>query len=36
VLDLDRRQKALLIGWAVLLLLVLPAISYLFAVMFGG
>jgi hypothetical protein len=33
---MDRRQKLLLIGWAVLLLLVLPAVSVLLARMVGG
>lgn len=33
---LERRQKTLLIGWAVLLLVVLPLVSYLFAMILGG
>jgi hypothetical protein len=32
---MDRRQRALLITWAVLLLVVLPLASWLFAVMVG-
>jgi hypothetical protein len=33
---LGRRQKTLLVVWAALLLVLLPAISYLFAVIVGG
>jgi hypothetical protein len=33
---MDRRQKVLFIVWAVLLLLVLPGLSYLFARIVGG
>jgi len=33
---MEKRQKYLLIGWAVALLILLPAISYLLAVMVGG
>lgn len=34
-MELDRRQRTLFIVWAVMLLLVLPAISYLFARILG-
>jgi hypothetical protein len=30
---MERRQRALLIAWAVLLLMVLPLVSYLLALM---
>jgi hypothetical protein len=33
---MDRRQRALLITWAVLLLVVLPLASWLFARILGG
>jgi hypothetical protein len=33
---MDRRQKMLFIVWAVLLLVVLPGLSYLLAQMVGG
>jgi hypothetical protein len=33
---MDRRQKVLFIVWAVLVLLVLPGLSYLLARMVGG
>jgi hypothetical protein len=33
---MDRRQKVLFVVWAVLLLLLLPGLSYLFARIVGG
>jgi hypothetical protein len=35
-MELDRRQKAIFVVWVVLLLFVLPGISYLLARLLGG